>query len=53
MVDQLNITNILELSCRDHEVLLQIKNFMGQQESELQQEIKVMQKLMIEQATQQ
>ena len=28
VVDQLNITNILELSQRDHEVLGQIKKFM-------------------------
>ena len=53
MVDQLNIKNILELSQRDKEVLQQIKNFMTQQESELQQEIAVMQRLMVEQATQQ
>ena len=52
VLDQLNITNILELSQRDHEVLTQIKNFMTQQESELQAEISVMQKLMVEQATQ-
>ena len=52
VVDQLNITNILELSQRDHEVLTQIKKFMTQQENELQQEISVMQRLMIEQATQ-
>ena len=51
VVEQLNITNILELSQRDHEVLTQIKNFMASQETELQQEIAVMQKLMIEQAT--
>ena len=53
VVDQLNIKNILELSQRDKEVLQQIKNFMTQQESELQQEIAVMQRLMVEQATQQ
>ena len=53
MVDQLNIKNILELSQRDKEVLQQIKNFMTWQESELQQEIAVMQRLMVEQATQQ
>ena len=35
VVDQLNITNILELSQRDHEVLGQIKKFMAIQESEL------------------
>jgi len=52
VVDQLNITNILELSQRDHEVLIQIKKFMASQESELQQEISVMQRLMLEQATQ-
>lgn len=52
VVDQLNIKNILELSQRDKEVLQQIKNFMTQQESELQQEITVMQRLMLEQATQ-
>ena len=35
VVDQLNITNILELTQRDTEVLEQIKKFMVTQESEL------------------
>ena len=52
VLNQLNITNILELSQKEKEVLNQIKKFMKQQESELQNEIQVMQRLMMEQATQ-
>jgi hypothetical protein len=53
VVDRLNITNILELTQQDKEILEEIKKFMKVQEDELQNEIELMQKLMLEQATQQ
>jgi len=51
VVDRLNITNILELTQQDKEILEEIKKFMKVQEDELQNEIELMQKLMLEQAT--